>query len=269
MSYHIAKPSKKLMPFIKQFWGVQNCTGPGTQSTMRIVPCGLPELTFYFGDEPKIQSPGKQYPGRSFFSGQQQGFYDIEIPSNLHMFAITFQPAALLPLCKLPVNELLNNYVSLNDLLRNDANVLEQRLFEAADFEQRTRITEEFIEKKLCANISDYALARIEDSMQHIHSFRGRIGLDVLASKACLSRKQYERTFLKYVGIPPGQFLKIIRFQHAVYLRQKKYGKSFTSLAYECGYFDQAHMNNDFKQLTGLTPRQFFADCDAYSDYFS
>ncbi len=257
------------MPFIKQFWGVQNCTGPGAQSTMRIVPSGLTELTFYFADEPTIQSPGKQYPGRSFFSGQQQGFYDIKIPSNLHMFAITFQPAALLPLCKLPISELLNNYVSLNDLLRNDANVLEQRLFEAADFEQRTRITEEFIEKKLCGNVSDYALARIEDSMQHIHLFKGRIGLDVLASKACLSRKQYERTFLKYVGIPPGQFLKIIRFQHAVYLRQKNFDKSFTSLAYECGYFDQAHMNNDFKQLTGLTPRQFFADCDAYSDYFS
>ena len=43
---------------------------------------------------------------------------------------------------------------------------------------------------------------------------------------------------------------------------------SLTELAYDCGYYDQSHMINDFKLLTGMSPRQYFSDCDAYSDYF-
>jgi hypothetical protein len=28
-------------------------------------------------------------------------------------------------------------------------------------------------------------------------------------------------------------------------------------------------MVNEFKSLSGLTPTQYFSDCEAYSDYFS
>ncbi|MDA3881173.1 MAG: helix-turn-helix domain-containing protein [Prolixibacteraceae bacterium] len=31
-----------------------------------------------------------------------------------------------------------------------------------------------------------------------------------------------------------------------------------TDLAYESGHYDQAHFINDFKKLTGITPKQYF-----------
>lgn len=44
---------------------------------------------------------------------------------------------------------------------------------------------------------------------------------------------------------------------------------SLNELAYENGYFDQAHFINDYKILTGLTPKQFFNDCEEpMSDFF-
>ena len=34
-----------------------------------------------------------------------------------------------------------------------------------------------------------------------------------------------------------------------------------TKLAYECGYFDQAHFIKDFKALVGCSPAEYAAIC--------
>ena len=41
-----------------------------------------------------------------------------------------------------------------------------------------------------------------------------------------------------------------------LYLRQYP-GQSLTQIAYECGYYDQAHFIRDFKEFTGTTPKDF------------
>ena len=44
---------------------------------------------------------------------------------------------------------------------------------------------------------------------------------------------------------------------------------SLTELAYDNGYFDQSHFIHDFRSMTGLTPKQFFNECDKpVSDFF-
>jgi len=35
---------------------------------------------------------------------------------------------------------------------------------------------------------------------------------------------------------------------------------NLTDLAYENGYYDQAHFIKDFKAFTGMSPKQFFKD---------
>jgi len=42
-------------------------------------------------------------------------------------------------------------------------------------------------------------------------------------------------------------------------LEQKKF-TNLTSLAYENGYYDQAHFIKDFKEFTGISPKSFFSD---------
>ena len=95
------------------------------------------------------------------------------------------------------------------------------------------------------------------------------ININLLASESCLSRKQFERSFSDIIGSSPKQFLKIIRFQNAIFQKSKHPELNLTELAHKCGYYDQAHMINDFKTLSGFTPRYFFSDCDPFSDYFN
>lgn len=268
MSYQVVKPAGVFASFVKQYWAVENCMDTGRKSTIRIVPSGLPELTFYFSKKPRVVEPNSNYPDNSFFSGQQKSFSDIELDGNLHLFSVAFQPHAPWFLFKIPAHEFHNRNVSFKDILKDEGHEVEQRLALAGGLDHRVRIINDFLLQKLKKNYFDYQYKRIDNSLLHINSMGGMVEIDFLASSACLGRKQFERTFLDFIGTTPGQFLKIVRFQQAIYKKQKGEFKNFTSLAHECGFFDQAHMTNDFKQLSGMTPKQYFADCEAHSDYF-
>lgn len=96
-------------------------------------------------------------------------------------------------------------------------------------------------------------------------------GLSVseLADTVALSKKQFQRIFSEHVGATPKEFMRIVRFHRALYTLQKNPSMNFTTLAHECGYYDQAHMTNEFKLFSGYTPSQYVAICAPYSDYFS
>jgi AraC-like DNA-binding protein len=85
---------------------------------------------------------------------------------------------------------------------------------------------------------------------------------------ACISRKQFERVFAAKIGATPKQYLKVVRLQQALQLKSIDRNRNLTQLAYDCGYYDQSHFINEFKQQTGYTPKQYFDNNESYSDFF-
>jgi AraC-like DNA-binding protein len=59
--------------------------------------------------------------------------------------------------------------------------------------------------------------------------------------------------FLRYTGLTPKLYTKINRFQNSLQLVGRK-DATLTSIAYDCGYFDQSHFIREFKSFTGITP---------------
>ena len=145
---------------------------------------------------------------------------------------------------------------------------LEDSLHEAADFSEQIRLVEEFLLKRLSKSSKKYEFERIRCSIELINRKRGQVDIDSLAYHSCLSRKQFERIFQEHVGSSPGQFLKTVRFQQAVHEKSLDGALSLTELSYLSGYYDQSHMNADFRKLAGMTPGQYFKYCEPFSDYF-
>ncbi|MBC8182113.1 AraC family transcriptional regulator [candidate division KSB1 bacterium] len=75
--------------------------------------------------------------------------------------------------------------------------------------------------------------------------------------------------FSKFIGITPKQYLKTIRFQLSLHKKAQNDKLNITELAYESGYYDQAHLINEFKSLTGQTPKQYFDKNISFSDFFT
>jgi len=263
-----AQPSDFLAPFVKSYWGMDHSFSPGTECLQRIVPSGLSELIIYLEDLPESLDQGKSITAHSLLSGQLKEYYDLKVSGRLSLFSIIFQPHGLMAFFDFSLKELFNQNVPLRYILKDVVGELEGRLYDSQSFEDRKEIVEAFLLKRIRKSRKKYEFNRIRCSIEIINRAKGVVGIDALASTACLSRKQFERTFLEHVGTTPKQFLKTVRFQNAVNEKSKNQDLSLTELTYTCGYYDQSHMTGDFQRLAGMTPSRYFAECEPYSDYF-
>lgn len=71
------------------------------------------------------------------------------------------------------------------------------------------------------------------------------------------SSRQLARRFDATVGVSPKEFSRVTRFLRAVRKLDQGGHVTLTETALECGYFDQAHFNHDFREFAGITPREF------------
>ena len=77
-----------------------------------------------------------------------------------------------------------------------------------------------------------------------------------LARESGISHKHFIDRFRAQVGLTPKTFARVLRFQ--TLLRQVQGpGDSWARWAHALGYFDQAHLNLEFRAFSGHTPTEF------------
>jgi len=269
MDYLIKKPSRPLSPYVKQYWMFEASFSMDTPYIHRIVPNGLFELTFYFGDNKPVRvGSSKNASFSSQLTGLLGGYFDISLTGKLSLFSIYFKPHGISSLFGFPGNELANSTAPLNEFFAYDAERLEDELLLAVSFEKRVAIVERFLLQKVHNRKEDHVKTRVAYCMELIHAKKGLITIDELVSASCFSRKQFERVFTESTGLSPKQFLKTVRFQNAVHKKSINEHVSLTQLAHRSGYYDQSHMIADFSNLTGYTPKKYFNAQSPFSDYF-
>jgi len=77
-----------------------------------------------------------------------------------------------------------------------------------------------------------------------------------LASLVDLSVSQLQREFGRLFGITPIQYIREVRVGVACHLLETS-SQSLTSIAVQCGFYDQSHFTRQFKASTGLTPLHY------------
>lgn len=78
--------------------------------------------------------------------------------------------------------------------------------------------------------------------------------VDALVARSGYSERQTRRKFQEWLGLSPKQFLSTLRLYAAV--RQAAPECEWAALARTVGYYDQAHMTNDFRSMLGVTPEE-------------
>lgn len=58
-------------------------------------------------------------------------------------------------------------------------------------------------------------------------------------------------------GVSPKQLGKLIRLQTALKMLLNQQSENLTDIAYNSEYFDQAHFIKDFREFTGINPKEF------------
>lgn len=268
MDYHVFEPVKELAEYIKCFWILKG-NASDEPARQRIVPDGCMEMIFHRGDlfRQYLDDGSSIIQPRAFVFGQITHYLDIEPTGKIDIISARFHPDGLLPILTVPVNSITNQAISLQDLFGVEGQQLENAVLSEAETSSQVECIENFLRRRLAMNQSPDAI--IKECVEVILRSRGQLTVDAIAQQMQINRRNLERRFSNSVGMSPKQLSKAIRLQCALNMLEKKQFSSLTSLAYEAGYYDQAHFIKDFKEFTGISPKQFYANHLQYAYFFA
>ncbi len=84
----------------------------------------------------------------------------------------------------------------------------------------------------------------------------GEIRVESVAFRLGVTARHLRRAFAENVGIGPKEFARGVRLKRALHLAETSC--DWARVAADAGYYDQAHLIADFRQLVGLTPGAYF-----------
>jgi len=255
----LIEPKGILKKYIKNYCIVEINNSMDYIPCERVLPQGNVTLVFHYGSPSKFKkkNSSEYIESNLVICGQQSSYYDLSLSGKTGIILIVFKPHGVEPFFNFPINELLNKNLSVSDLIKNEAAVLEDKLFNSQNNKQRIAHLENVLLKRMVIN-KDFE--RVEHAIKIIENSKGQIKTQVLAEEVCLGIKQFERIFSKHVGLNPKKFTSIVRFQNVLQMKMNDKNANMYQLAFDNGYYDQSHFIHDFKNLTGLSPRDFFHD---------
>jgi AraC-like DNA-binding protein len=148
-----------------------------------------------------------------------------------------------------------NESVNLYDILGKASTDFHDNLMDQRSLGQKIQVMEAFLMQQLIKHKKDHDKLKLVESICNHISGRESFNMQQLSAHYGFSKRHIQRLFLDLVGLTPGSFFSVQRFNKSLELIQTSNG-SLTSIAYECGYYDQAHFIREFKSYTGLTPSQ-------------
>lgn len=194
-------------------------------------------------------------PDRIHFSGIRNTPIILQHKGVQDIIGISFYPAGIYSLLQIPLSDFkFQHGFSLPDILRRKAALFDE-VYETNSTAERVDKIEEILLKLIDPEpIYESNIIKIVDTIYDTPFYDTK--LYNFCDKMGISRKTLERLFSKMIGVSPKMFFNHMRFQE-IYLRLKFSDyDSLTNLAYDYSYFDQAHLNKDFKKFAGITPSQ-------------
>jgi AraC-like DNA-binding protein len=245
---------------IQRYVGYAEWTGAPTRQ--REPPGTGVVLIFGLGPELRLVDPA--YPTRparrlgSFVGGPDDACAVIEHDGGMRGVQVDVTPLAARMIFGVPMHELAHRVVSLEDVFGREAHLLDERLFAAPTWSERF----DLIESELAARLgtAEPPPPDVEWAWRRVRSTRGRIRIEALAAELGCSRKHLAMRFREHVGLPPKLFARVLRFSHAVEVLTSSPHATVAEVAAACGYYDQAHMDRDFREFAGTTPTAYADD---------
>jgi hypothetical protein len=257
MNYQTYKPHKDLESIVKFYWTLEVPFDPNNQK-QKIIPDGCIEMTFNFGDKIRRYTSENDFVlhPNVMLMGQRTKSYFILPVGNVDTFAICFYPIGFVNFVETPLENLVDKETPISELFgQEEAYELEQQMMDATDTQHRITIVERFLLKRL--NEKNTVSTIVKSTVDALLKTNGATPINAILKEDISKRRQLERHFRKQIGISPKQLGKAIRLQATLHLLLNKKSETLTEIAYESDYFDQNHFIKDFKDLVGITPKEF------------
>ncbi|WP_143305665.1 AraC family transcriptional regulator [Chitinophaga vietnamensis] len=192
--------------------------------------------------------------------GPQLSSSALQFDRNGATACVCFHPGGFYRLTGIPVHELVNQELDAGFVFGPQVWEIGRQLQDAKDTSAVQEIVEGFLLQRLYEKNRD--LRPFDHAILQLIKSNGNLSISTAAAAACMSTRHFERLCNEYLGISPKLFARLVRFSRAHALIETQGGKSLSSIAYECGYYDQMHLIHDCRKFSGATPRMINQELD-------
>lgn len=248
------RPGGHVARFVAELWLVRMEVPAPVRMTL--LPDGTMSLLINLADAQKRCDGHPTEYRRSWVSGAQPTPIELEISGRYEAVGVAFRPGGAAPLFAPALGELAGRVVELEDLWGARARELRERLGATRNDVAKLRVLEAWLARayrdaELCRR-TRFAVAQLErrDVNARVGEIAGALGISAKHLVA-----QYERQ----TGLTPRYFARVRRMQATIARVGQTAAVDWAAEAVAGGYYDQSHLINEFKLLTGSAPREYLA----------
>ena len=265
MFFSRTKPSEKLIPFVQEYWIVENEDPAPTRQ--KIIPDGFCEIIFHYGDPYRINLGGDwEIQSMMLFAGQIPHHFYLENTGKSGIIGIKLKPASFYHLFGVEMTQFTNKVVDLDTTIPGKLNNIKIKLTgNKLTPEERVQVVDAWLLSILQESANK--ITKVQLALDMIFEQNGIGDIETIAQKLNCTRRHLEREFKKTVGLTPKLFSRIIRFTY-IFQVMKEGDASWVSIALDSGHFDQAHFIKNFKEFTGEEPSQYGFDETNLANFF-
>lgn len=246
-------PHASLRGHVRSYLGYREDTVPLRR---REVPAAIVPMIISFGDPIDVAGPGEAPRAlTSFTGGLSDGPTITEHGGRQRGMQVNLSPLGAYRLFGHPMEDLANRVLSLDDVLGPAGRVLAERLAAAPGWAERFALLDAELGARLMAGPEPSA--EVTWAWRRLVGTGGRLRMGELAREVAWSPRHLVNRFRAQVGMAPKPIARMLRFHHAAQLVLR--GAPLAAVAADCRYYDQAHLNRDFRDLAGCTPTGYRA----------
>lgn len=236
-------PHPALTPWVQCYWVRRRHLSLQADNPSMLYPDGGSSLSFCITPDGSIDT--------SFSNIQVRHAFCLDNPQDL--ISVRFYPGGAFGLLGPEASQQTNQTLDLSDLGISTLYETQQQLGTTANILQQLGYVERWLLRQLDR------VKTTADPIQHSLTLMQRQlwSVSALSNAVHLSRRQYERRFLRQTGLTPGQLKIMLRIRQARQQITQQPQRQLTNIALSCGFYDQAHFIHQFKQITGQTPGSY------------
>ena len=174
----------------------------------------------------------------------------ITHPGRQSGVQLALSPLGARALLGRPAGELAGIDVDASDLLGGVARELHERLGEAPSWPARFAVLDQILLAH--ADLDQQVAPDIAEAWRLLTRTGGTIQAGDLARRVGWSPRYLQRRLLAETGLTPKAAARVTRFDRARRTLQRQ--------AAGCGYYDQAHLAREFRELAGCPPSTWLAE---------
>jgi AraC-like DNA-binding protein len=242
--YREYAPSAALANYVECYWSRGGF--PDVPGTPRVLPDGCIDILFEFAS-------GQ---GRAYVIGPMTRALVIGNTRPDQYVGVRFRPGGAFAFFDLPMHALTDARIELADVWQ-DAAELEESVNDSVSVSRQVQL----LDQMLCARLSSIRPLdqQIQLAISSLKSSSGLIPIDTLSSGLGITRQHLNRKFQAHIGLNSKTFARIVRMHHLLATARNLIQVDWCMLALETGYYDQAHMIDDFRDLCGISPARYLA----------